>query len=278
MKNCPKCNIALPLSARFCMNCGAEQPVTAGALPGEQIDWSGPVADRAQVQLLGRLNDRVIAEQSADQVGAYQERFQSSDYQLTVRRRLEQWHIEWQDKDAEQKTKAPQALRYLIDDLLDFFFIIHCLDLNVVILPEVILRYQHLSKAELDHSQMALDYLDFGAEEERVYTDFVQLPVRKIRNASKYFLFPERGEKIWFICDQSLLGNAKEGFAMTEKALYWKTGFQPAQRVYYHKLFSLRKEKEWLLINDLYFNATPSLNTKLIWLLRRLARLHKANL
>ncbi|MEZ4984827.1 MAG: hypothetical protein R2795_07290 [Saprospiraceae bacterium] len=59
---------------------------------------------------------------------------------------------------------------------------------------------------------------------------------------------------------------------MTEKALYWKTGFQPPQRVYYHKLFALQREKEWLLINELYFNASPSLNTKMIWLLRKLAQ------
>ena len=278
MKHCLQCSFILPDQARFCMNCGTEQPQVAGALPGEQIDWSGPVPERAFEQLVGRLRDRVIAEQNAARIDAYLERLQSSDYKLTVERRLAQWSAEWKQKDAEEKTEAPQALRYLIDDLLDFFFIIHCSDMNAAVLPESMLQYQHLSVSEVDGAKLAMDYLDFGAEEERVYTDFVELPVRKIRNASKNFLFPEREERIWFICDQSLLGNAKEGFAMTEKGLYWKTGFQPAQRVYYHKLFSLRKEKEWLLINDLYFNATPSLNTKMIWLLRRLARLHQANL
>jgi hypothetical protein len=63
---------------------------------------------------------------------------------------------------------------------------------------------------------------------------------------------------------------------MTDKALYWKTRLQGAQRVYYHKLRSLTKEKEWLLINELYFNASPSLNTKMIWLLRKLARWHQS--
>lgn len=260
------------------MNCGAEQPAVSGALPGEQIDWSGPVSERAYQQLLIRLEDRVVAEQNASRTADYLGRLQASEYHQTVQRRLEQWAVEWKQKEPSERTSAPKTLRYLIDDLLDFFFIIHSSDLNAVVLPESILQYQHLDYAGVEGSKLALDYLDFAAEEERVYTDFVQLPVRKIRNASKNFLFPEREERIWFICDQSLLGNAKEGFAMTEKALYWKTGFQPAQRVYYHKLFSLRKEKEWLLINDLYYNATPSLNTKMIWLLRRLARWHQANL
>ena len=250
----------------------------SGALPPEQIDWSGPVAQQVFERLLGRLGDRVVAEQTENKAAVYQERLYSSGYRETVQRRLEQWAGEWKDKSAEDKTAAPQSMRYLIDDLLDFFFIIHCGDLNEVVLPETILRHQQKDTADFDATQMALDYLDFDREEERVYLDFITLPVRKIRNAGKAFLFPERDEKIWFICDQSLLGNAKEGFAMTEQALYWKSGFQGAQRVYYHKLFSLQKEKEWLLINDLFFNATPSLNTKMIWLLRRLARMHRANL
>ncbi|MEL6971723.1 MAG: zinc ribbon domain-containing protein [Bacteroidota bacterium] len=278
MKICPQCKFQLPDHARFCLNCGAEQPVISGALPPEQINWSGSVVQQVYDRLLLRLKDRVTAEQDDKRAAEYQERLYSSGYREIVQRRIEQWVTEWEEKSATEKTAAPQSMRYLIDDLLDFFFIIHCGDLNEVVLPETILRHQQSVDSSIDAKDLALDYLDFDREEERVYLDFITLPVKKIRNAGKSFLFPERDEKIWFICDQSFLGNAKEGFAMTEKALYWKSGFQGAQRVYYHKLFSLQKEKEWLLINDLYFNATPSLNTKMIWLIRKLARLHRANL
>ncbi len=276
MKNCPQCQIALPDEARFCMNCGARQVVVAGTLPPEQLDWNGEVEHQAFDRLMSRLRSRVEAEQDATKVPTYQERLYSSGYRETVQRRLTQWVEEWRSKTPEEKAGAPEALRYLLDDLLDFFFIIHCADLNTVALPEVMLSYQRRPLSEIDAAKMAMDFLDFEREEERVYTNFIELPVKKIRNAGKYFLFPEREERIWFICDQSLLGNARKGFAMTEKALYWKSGLQGAQRVYYHKLFSLKREQEWLLINDLYFNATPSLNTKMIWLLRRLARLHQA--
>ncbi|MEL6658205.1 MAG: zinc ribbon domain-containing protein [Bacteroidota bacterium] len=278
MKICPQCKFQLPDHARFCLNCGAEQPVVSGALPPEQINWSGSVAQQVYDRLLLRLRDRVAAEQDERRAAEYQERLYSSGYREIAQRRIEQWVTEWEAKSATEKTAAPQSMRYLIDDLLDFFFIIHCGDLNEVVLPETILRHQQSIDSSFDAQDLVLDYLDFSREEERVYLDFITLPVKKIRNAGKYFLFPERDEKIWFICDQSFLGNAKEGFAMTEKALYWKSGFQGAQRVYYHKLFSLQREKEWLLINDLYFNATPSLNTKMIWLIRKLARLHRANL
>lgn len=279
MKICPQCQTSLPPEARFCHQCGTLQlPQLEQAAP-EGWNWQRELVPQAFTRFQNRLTERIEAEQDTRQLQKYQERLYESNYRETVQRRLEQWRerLELPANATEEKEQL-RELKHLCDDLIDFFFILHCADLNRVVLPESILRYQQLSLAEIDLAEMALTILDFEKEEERLYTDFVQLSVRKIKNAGKSFLFPERDERIWFICDQSLLGNAKEGFAMTEKGLYWKTGLQAAQRVYYHKLFALSKEKEWLLINELYFNASPSLNTKMIWLLRRLARLLRAEL
>ena len=96
---------------------------------------------------------------------------------------------------------------------------------------------------EIDIQKMALDFLALEEEQVPVYTDFIKMPVRKLRNASRSFLQPEPEEKIWFICDLSLFGNTKQGFAMTEQALYWKSGLQGKQKVFYHMLRSLRREK-----------------------------------
>jgi hypothetical protein len=280
MKSCSQCQTSLPDEARFCHQCGAlqlEQLTTPSTAAG--WDWEGELVPQAFARFQERLTERVGAEQDASQLHRYQERLYSSKYRETVQRRMEQWRENiLVPREANGRAILLRELRGLTDDLLDFFLILHCADLNRVVLPEAMLRYQQLALEDIDLGKMAMTFLDFANEEERVYTDFVTLPVKKIRNASKAFLFPEREEKIWFICDQSLLGNAKSGFAMTEKALYWKSGLQPAQRVYYHKLFSLQREQEWLLINELYFNASPSLNTKMIWLLRRLARLLKGEL
>jgi hypothetical protein len=280
MKTCANCQTSLPPEARFCHQCGALQlsslkPATATPT----WDWEAPLVQQAFARFQERLNERVACEQDETQLPQYQERLYESNYRETVQRRLLQWEesLTISPHQTEQQRHL-RELRHLCDDLLDFFFIIHCADINKIVLPQVLLRYQQLPVQEVDLGEMALAFLDFEHEEERLYTDFVKMPVNKIRNAGKAFLFPEREEKIWFICDQSLLGNAKKGFAMTEKALYWKSGLQAAQRVYYHKLFALSKEKEWLLINELYFNASPSLNTKMIWLLRRLSRLLRADL
>ncbi len=274
MKTCPQCATALPPSARFCLQCGAAQPVSAVPhIAAEGFDWQGDRIAQAIDVFNARLAERVAQEQHPDRLAQYQERLYGSGFREVIQRRFAQWSEGFVPPDtAADASAALRELAHWVDDLLDYFFILHCQDINTVLLPEAILRYQTAAPEGKALRQMALDYLDFSHESERVYTDLLTLPAKKIRNVGQSFLFPERDEVIWFICDQTLLGTAKEGFAMTEKALYWKSGLQPAQRVYYHKLFDIRREKEWLLINDLYFNASPTLNTKITWLLRRLGR------
>jgi hypothetical protein len=277
MKKCPQCQTSLTLSARFCSNCGAPQAAALAAGSSDTFDWNDKQVMQAFKRFKQRLEERVGAEQSAKRITDFQERLYQDNYRETVDRRLKQW-AEQIPQEKDEKTKALRQLKYLIDDLLDVFFVLHTADLNSVAIPETVLAYHSRSLEQIDLSVMASHFLQFEDTDERVYTDFLRMPVKKIRNAGKAFLFPEREEKIWFVCDQSIFGNAKEGFAMTDKALYWKSGLQPPQRVFYHKIFSLRKEKEWLLINELYFNSGESLNTRMIWLLRRLARLFQADL
>lgn len=270
---CTFCHSPLPQAAKFCPNCGQSQLSGLKSAPKLDFNWEGGLVAQANIRFRKRLEERVRSEQDESKMTAYQERIYESNYREVLQRRLEQWADKIHQPVANDKTNIYlKELKHLIDNLLDFFFIVHCADINIVVLNEAILRYQNVNDDQLDYKQMVMDFLYFEREEERIYTDFIELPVKKIKNAAKQFLFPEKEELIWFICDQSLLGNAKEGFAMTEKALYWKSGLQPAQCVYYHKIFSIQKEKEWLLINDLFFNATPSLNTKMIWLLRKLAK------
>lgn len=273
---CTSCDSSLPQAAKFCPNCGQPQLTGIKAAVKPYFNWEKDLVNQANTRFRKRLEERVKVEQDETKLSIYKERLYESNYREVVQRRFEQWKSKLDQPIEDAKTSVYlKRLKYLIDDLLDFFFVIHCADINIVVLNEAILRYQQMSGSTIDFDLMAMDFLYFEREEERVYTDFIKLPVKKIKNAAKQFLFPEKDEKIWFICDQSLLGNAKEGFAMTDKALYWKSGLQAAQRVYYHKITSIQKEKEWLLINNLFFNATPSLNTKMIWLLRKLTKMKK---
>ena len=68
------------------------------------------------------------------------------------------------------------------------------------------------------------------------------MPVAKIRNASQNFLFPSRDEPILVICDQTVFGSCREGFAFTTKALYWKAHFNKAQKVYFKELYENNRQ------------------------------------
>ncbi|MCB0636486.1 MAG: zinc ribbon domain-containing protein [Lewinella sp.] len=277
MKECSRCGTALPAEARFCLHCGAPQLAALGEQPVGGVDWSRELLPQFNERFWARLEERVNAEQNLRHLSAYQEQLYQSGFRETVHRRLQQQAEQTRRQlDQRQWTEkvADRQLLWLIDDLLDFFFIIHASHLNEKPLPEAILPYQQQDPHRIDQRQMALAFLDFEQEKENVYTDLLHMPMRKLRKAGRSYLFPEKDEIIWFVCDQSLLNTGKEGFAMTEKALYWKSGLQPAQQVPYADLARLQREKEWLLINDLYFNASPTLNTKMIWLLRKLCRLH----
>ena len=96
------------------------------------------------------------------------------------------------------------------------------------------------------------------------------MPLRKLQNASRNFLFPAKEEKVLLIADQTVFSTCREGFALTEDALYWKSHFKEAQKVFYHQIETVKKEKDWLLINDIFFNVNPTVNGKMVFLLNKL--------
>ena len=146
----------------------------------------------------------------------------------------------------------------------------YCQDINEVNIPDEALKYEGQKKGELDLQKMVVDFLDLNSEDLKIYTDFIKMPLRKLQNASRTFLFPAKDEKVLLIADQTVFGTCREGFALTEDALYWKSHFKEAQKVFYHQIDSIKKEKDWLLINDLFFNVNAKVNGKMIFLLNRL--------
>jgi hypothetical protein len=175
---------------------------------------------------------------------------------------------------ARQNAKVRQQL----EELTDYFIVHYAKSLNTIPLPEALLKHQGPGADDLPLETLIFDYLDFGNEpDEKVYTDFVKMPVQKLRNAGKFFLTPERrDERIFFICDQSLLGSCKEGFAMTERGLYWKAQLQTPNYVLYKDLKEVVREKDWLLIDGAFFNINLRFNIKMLKLLKRLQQRSKA--
>lgn len=275
---CPQCHTELPEGARFCFQCGAPQPAAAATQEDSLLlDLDKALDPQLTGLFLKTLNKQVEEQQPGADPAAYAEHFYQSGFRDMLYRRQHQLKSKLERQQQEGATAA--AINRIVElellELLDYFIIHYCKHLNTSPLPEAILRYQGLGRYEIDLSAMVFSYLDFESEpNERVYTDLIKMPVDKLKNAGKFFLFPEqREERIFFICDQSLLGSCKEGFAMTDQALYWKAHLQTARRIRYRGPLEVQREKGWLLINGEFFNANPRLNIRMMKLLRKLARL-----
>lgn len=281
MINCSKCQTPLPKGAKFCFNCGAKQEKAQTTYQPLEVNYAldfNQAIDKQIADLFFQaLQTRVETEHEANRYPDYMEVLYNSGFRDTVQMRSQQLAEQAQalaNTELAAEFKISNLLETAYDDLLDYFIIHFCKDLNKVILPEAILKYQYVQLHEIDLFQMVMDYLDFTREDETIYTDFLLMPIDKLRNAGKSFLFPEKNERILFICDQTMFGSVKEGFAMTDKALYWKASLQKSRAIPYTQLATIERQSDWLHINGYFFNVNESLNLKMMKLLKKLKSMY----
>jgi len=279
---CPSCGEENGMYVPKCPNCGfqffEEKKPSPPQTANDIFDHSHQEKLGQEIQL--RFNKafdiRLDEEHHPALHGMYKARLFESDFKNSVDYRAKQLAEEIRHLEAAKNvgTKEKRAIMDpAFEELLDYFIIRYCADLNEALLPESILKYQGLPLAKIDMPQMVADYLDFENEDESVYTDFVTMPAPKLKNAAQSFLFPKKGEPIFFICNLSMLGHCKEGFSMTNTAIYWKALLEKPQRVYYGKLKEIRRQEDWITINGIFFHANKSLNLKLVRLLKKLRSL-----
>ena len=161
-------------------------------------------------------------------------------------------------------------------DLTEYFIVEVAGDLSGKVLPQRLLRHQSVDWETVDMFKLVMDYLDFEAEAERVYTEFVSMPDRALRNATNSFLRAGKDERIFFICDQSLISQAKNGFAVTDAGIYWKNVLQPAGSALYTTMEKVSLGQGHLEVDGQFFNAGARLNLKMAVLLDKLRRMGQA--
>ena len=276
--DCPECGQENSLHAKACSNCGfgfeIKKREAPKAGPNNIFDNSyqqsieQELADKFSLAFERRLDE----EHRPSLFNTYIDRFYKSEFRASVDFRVQQLAEELQSLGADQDKSIAPAKAF--EELLDYFFIRYCADLNEAHFAEAILKYQGLGPEKIDLGQMMLDYLDFEVEGETVFTNFVTMPAHKLKNAAENFLFPQKGESIYFICDLSIFGNCKEGFAMTRDCIYWKMPMEKKQRVYYKNLEEIKRQEDWIVINGIFFNASKTLNLKLLRLLKKLKSLY----
>jgi hypothetical protein len=278
-KECPVCTHLGPITSVFCHHCGyhfeGKKHFSKRYEPIFPLDFDvDSLTDQVKFLFFKELRQRVEAEHDVLKYGDYVERFYQSRfrdiYELRSGQIAADIATQWDRFGSEALEEIDKRLGIAFEGLLDFFIIQYCPDLNGVLLPSEILKYEKAIPGKTDLWEMIQDFLDFDHETEVFYFDFITMKQELLANACKYFLFAERQERIYFISDLSLKSNCKEGFALTSKGIYWRAAFDKPRRVYYHELDRIVKEKEWMTINGYFFTANPALNLKLCKLLKKL--------
>lgn len=280
---CPHCQTSNPKNAAFCKSCGyffsKKESTEPSYIPKFSLNFkeTNSIAPTLEEYFFKAFKKTIEEEQDAQKYPLYRERFQDSDFSQNFDLRINQLAEEAYSIHSKQKKDAllqiDQMIAFNFSNLLDHFIILYCKDLNTTLLSDEILNHHHVKLETVDLQNLILDYLDLENEKEDFYIDFVKMPVSKLRNSSKAFLFPEKDEKIMLITDQTIFGSCKEGFSLTEKGLYWKAHFEKAKKVFFADLNTIKKEKEWIIINGHFFNVTPSVNIKMMKLLRKIKQL-----
>ncbi len=279
---CVECHTSNPSSNTTCFSCGGELPKTTKTQYEAEfpLDFkeTNSLAPSIKTYFFEAFQKRIEEEHNKNDYEKYLIRFQQSDlgkkFDIRLNQLAEESYTIHAKQDGQVHRKVDQMLSENFNQILDHFIILEAKELNEVHLNEEILSYLGLKHGEFDLQKMTLDFLDLENETETYYTDFIIMPIKKLKNASEAFLFPEKDEKIILIADQTVFGSCKEGFAITEKGIYWKAHFEKAQQVLFKELHTINREKDWITINGLFFNVNPSLNLKMLKLLKKLKEIY----
>lgn len=281
MKPCPACHAQSPLASVFCHHCGFHFEGRQRGMEERQyepiyaFDFDpDTLTEQVKALFFRSLRHRIEEEHDVAKYSDYVERFYQSRfreiYELRAEQISEDLLIQWERFGTEGLPEIDRRIGSSFAGLLDFFVIQYCPDLNGIMLPPAILKYEKAKPGKTDLWQMIQDFLDFGREQEVFHFDFISMRADLLANACKSFLFAERREKVFFICDLSLKGSCKEGFAITDRGIYWRAPFDKAHKLLFKDIKEVKRQKDWLTINGHFFTANPSLNLKLLKLLKKL--------
>ncbi len=219
------------------------------------------------------LHQRVQDEHNHRQYSDFVELFYQKKFLETLTQRYDALIDEF--LIIEKKMPLPELpkqklLTNTIENLIDYFIYNYCRGLDDVYPAPVILRYADALPNQIKNAMFFYDFLQLQDENILLYKDFIAMPQEKLRNTFQSYLFTERDELVYFICDLSLTGSGKEGFAISNKRMYWRMPLGKSHSVSFDNLQTIRHEKEWLEINGLFFNINHGLNMKMLRMMKKI--------
>jgi hypothetical protein len=288
VNTCVHCNKLNEEEAAFCIHCGEVlkmnreneghsnrvHSIYSAKYPldfGESVRL--PVQFRTY--FLKTLRERLEAEGNSDYFDDYVNTFYDSSFLKSfdneAKDMAEQSYLLHSDQSPNAAREVDEYLSEKFETLLNRFLIIEAGDVHDSPLSEKVMQYQDRSIADQYLGDMILDYLNLEEEQEKWYSNTNDMPKLKLKNALDFFLFADAIEKVFLICDQTIFGSCREGFALTDKNLYWKAHFNKPQQLNYKEIKSIELSEEWLVINGKFFNANPAINVKMMHLLKKLS-------
>ncbi len=285
-KDCPSCNTQNNSNAKFCNTCGCI--LSSQTPPSHHKNYkaqyplnfedTSTLSEQIGLHFFAELKKRIAEEHDIKKHSQYLDVFKSSGFNRRFETKASQLAVKVYTIHSDQEETELQEIDALLqnnfDALLDHFIIIHCTELNDIKLPEAILKYENVKRTEVNLETMIFDFLDLDNESaEKFYRNFLTVSENKIKNAAKSFLYADKKEMVYLLCDQTVFGSCKEGFALTEKGLYWKAHFHKAYAVHYDNLQDIKRENDWITINGRYFHVNPQFNSKMMLLLKKLKKI-----
>jgi hypothetical protein len=289
MKNCSQCQIALSEDAQFCPACGSKQSSSTYASYKVKYPLDFGETVRLPFQLrtffLKALKNHLEAEGKGRSFDELVNRFYDSPFlkhfDATAMDMAEQSYLFHSDSSPDAEWEVDMYLDKQFEILINHFVSEDGIPINNNLtfggtspvtenaLPQTS-RGASSGLVEPARKNLVLETLQLNEEQEKWYTDLATMSKQKLQNALDFFLFTTPDEQIFLICDQTIFGSCREGFALTDRAIYWRAHFNKAQQIHYKDIESLELSKEWLVINGQYFNATPAVNVKMMHLLKKL--------
>jgi hypothetical protein len=314
MEACQACSTLNPIHAAFCIGCGdalhedeeqeerkkhsekqrknkedfqkakasqEEKPDKETRIykPIFQVPFSDELALEESIKsyFFQALRSRVIEISDEKKYSEYVQTFYDSGFNFYFSQRQKKLIRELQQVPYLHPEDADYQVDILIDDafeaILNRFTTSHTRALNDWQPPDVT-RWELIKKEDLNLEKMIFDYLDVDTNDEKHYTNFLTMPMPKLKNAWKSFLFATQAEMPLVISDQTVFGSCKEGYAITNKGIYWKAAFNTPNRFYFEELYDIRKEQDWININGQYFHINQKMNYKLLRLLKKLRSIY----
>lgn len=276
---CPSCNTINPSETSYCLQCGTSMEAPISSLDTNYkttypLSFKDTKSLPAQINthFLKALNRRINIDYPSSTFNDYVNIFHESDFKHFFDQKANLLAEATYTIHAKQMPSEPMDIDILLnshfDRLLNQFLSQYCQKLTGESLPSNPSFYD--DSVSVNSHQMAINFLVPEEQKEKYYTDLETITPIKLQNAKDSFLFAQPDETIFLIYDQTVYGSCREGFALTDKALFWKSHFKQAHQVYFADLKILEKQGSGLNINNLFFDVDSGVNGRVLHYLKRI--------